>query len=355
VALSFVFSTFVLGVLMAALSFFSFDANYGAVSGAASDLAKDLRRSGDGRLALAPGSEFSNLPPAGAWAVVKDEEGSTLTLGAPPPEVAPMAAAAPVALTAASALHFELPSPGRDSKVRLDAYDTQAGPVLIVIGGVDPAEVGLAALLVLTQANVYIAAIPVVLVLAVVLWLIIAPLVFKGVRPLAAAAAAIDGSDPARRLPEAGVTAELLPIVQAFNGALDRMEQMLERRRRFMADAAHELRTPLAVLNMQVEQLPPTASRTDLQRGVYRMSQMVGQMLDAEQMKGPGRAHDPVDLAWLVREAPPRWLRWRSPPATSSTSTRSPASSPSKARPTRSSARSTICSEMRWPTAAAPA
>jgi signal transduction histidine kinase len=174
--------------------------------------------------------------------------------------------------------------------------------VIVVAGGAEGAA-GLMSLAGFAQVMALWAAIPVLLVLGFVLWLIVAPLVLKGVRPLAAAAAEIDGSDPARRLPETGVMSEMLPIVKAFNGALDRLEEMLERRRRFMADVAHELRTPVAVLNMHVEALPASERRTDLQRGVFRLSQLIGQMLDAERLQGPGRRTESVELASVVREA----------------------------------------------------
>jgi signal transduction histidine kinase len=97
---------------------------------------------------------------------------------------------------------------------------------------------------------------------------------------------------------------ELLPIVRAFNGALDRLEHMLERRRRFIADAAHELRTPLAVLTMHVEALPESDTKADLQRGVFRLTEMTGQMLDAERLRGAGRdRRQPLDLVAAAKAA----------------------------------------------------
>ncbi len=48
---------------------------------------------------------------------------------------------------------------------------------------------------------------------------------------------------------------ELQPIVLAFNGVLERLDQALQGERRFTADAAHELRTPLAALRMRIQLL----------------------------------------------------------------------------------------------------
>jgi signal transduction histidine kinase len=151
-------------------------------------------------------------------------------------------------------------------------------------------------------ASAVIMAAPILVVLAVVVLLILRPIVLKGLRPLAAAASRLDGADPAMRLPEEGVMSELLPLVRALNSALDRLEQAFEGRRRFMADVAHEFRTPLAVLTMHADELPEGRTRADLQRGLFRMSQMVGQMLDSERLGRPGR-REPVDLAAVARGA----------------------------------------------------
>ncbi|HET7437622.1 MAG TPA: HAMP domain-containing sensor histidine kinase [Thermoanaerobaculia bacterium] len=129
--------------------------------------------------------------------------------------------------------------------------------------------------------------------------LIAIPIVLRTLRPTARAAAQLDGSDLQRRLPETGVVKELLPIVRAFNAALDRVGDAFERRRRFIADVAHELRTPLAVLNMHVEPL----HNPDLQRAVFRLGEMVGQMLDAERLVLAGRKRERVDLVQLAKEA----------------------------------------------------
>src|SRR4051812_4905195 len=51
------------------------------------------------------------------------------------------------------------------------------------------------------------------------------------------------------------VPAEVLPLVQAMNDLIGRMRMAIEHQRRFVADAAHELRTPLAALQIQIDNL----------------------------------------------------------------------------------------------------
>ncbi len=66
-------------------------------------------------------------------------------------------------------------------------------------------------------------------------------------------AAARDAVDPSDRLPLPGTRDELEDLGRAFNGLLDRLEEALERQRRFTGDASHQLRTPLAGLLSQVD------------------------------------------------------------------------------------------------------
>ena len=181
--------------------------------------------------------------------------------------------------------------------------DVAAGHVVIAAGGIDPSAVTLT-MWFRTLIGEGLFLIPLVVsVLTFLGGLAAIPIVLRSLRPTVRAATALDGSDLQRRLPEQGVVKELVPIVRAFNAALDRLSNAFERRRRFIADVAHELRTPLAVMNMHVESLPLNGTKPDLQRTVFRLGQMVGQMLDAERLVLAGRKHERVDLVQLARDA----------------------------------------------------
>lgn len=194
--------------------------------------------------------------------------------------------------------------PGDASFAAVD--DTAAGPVVIAAGGVSSQAVTFGTWVRFLVHESYFGVALTSAVFTLVGGLIAIPIVLRGLRPTAQAAAALDGSDLQRRLPEEGVVKELLPIVRAFNGALDRVSNAFERRRRFIADVAHELRTPLAVLNMKVEALPERGNaalaKPDLQRTLFRLGEMVGQMLDAERLVLAGRKREPVDLVQLARD-----------------------------------------------------
>lgn len=93
--------------------------------------------------------------------------------------------------------------------------------------------------------------------------------VVRGLWPVSEMAARIEGIDAAAlevRVPEGEVPAELAPIARRLNDLLDRLQSAFQRERRFTADVAHELRTPLSILQTSLE----LALRTDRPASEYR-------------------------------------------------------------------------------------
>jgi len=137
----------------------------------------------------------------------------------------------------------------------------------------------------------------------------------RGLRPVDRLASQISGvgeSDLGVRIEPAGVPVELLPVVDRLNDLLGRLERAFQRERRFTADVAHELRTPLAgarsVLEVALSRdREPEAYRQAMQDclGINeQMHRMVENLLhlaraDANQLEV---ANESVDLAALVRE-----------------------------------------------------
>ena len=97
---------------------------------------------------------------------------------------------------------------------------------------------------------------------------------------------------------EDGLPDEIRPLVLALNGLLDRMAQMLEAERRFTADAAHELRTPIAAIRAQAQVAlgagPDEAARLHaLQatlQGCDRATHLVDQLLQLARLEQAGSA-----------------------------------------------------------------
>ncbi len=109
-----------------------------------------------------------------------------------------------------------------------------------------------------------------------------------------------------------GVPSEIRPLVDAINHHMGRISAMVEARKRFLADAAHQIRTPLTVLGMQAEyglrQDDPAEMRRSLESLSYSIGgarRLANQMLTlsrVEAVNGLIRERELLDLAALVRD-----------------------------------------------------
>ena len=132
-------------------------------------------------------------------------------------------------------------------------------------------------------------------------------------RPLQRVAADVRGSDEQSLapLPADGLPDEVAPLVVALNALLQRLGQSLETQRAFVADAAHELRSPLTALKLQLQLLKRAGSEAErsaaadaLAAGIERAAWLVEQLLAlARSEPGAAAAAQRLDLSELVREA----------------------------------------------------
>jgi len=177
-----------------------------------------------------------------------------------------------------------------------------SGSILLAVGGVDPGTLGSGDSLGASWGEGILVILTGIAIVGFAAMLIALPILSRALRPLAAEAASILPRAPARRLDEDKAPRELLPLVRGFNAALDRLASELGRQRRFIADAAHELRTPLAVVALRVEALEDETDRKELRRGLGRLVHLVSQMLDLERLSLSSRERSHVDLAALARD-----------------------------------------------------
>jgi signal transduction histidine kinase len=120
------------------------------------------------------------------------------------------------------------------------------------------------------------------------LLLVIDVAIFRGaMRPIIVASRLAGEISPDRielRLPDRGMPAEVLPLVRAVNRALDRLDAGFRAQREFTADAAHELRTPLAILRTQIDMIEDRELAEPLRNDVESMSRLVNQLLEISEL-----------------------------------------------------------------------
>ena len=142
------------------------------------------------------------------------------------------------------------------------------------------------------------------------LWLIVSG-ASRALRDVAREVAAQDERSLAA-LPLGRVPDEIGPLVAAFNTLLARLQGAFATQRRFVQDAAHELRTPMAAIGLQIENLrghvpPGDASErfAQLEAGVVRAQHLIAQLLDLSRQESPANdtLRAPVDLVALLRES----------------------------------------------------
>lgn len=134
----------------------------------------------------------------------------------------------------------------------------------------------------------------------------------RGLAPLRALAARIAARAPfdVSPLGETPRHAELRPLVEAFETQLARTRDGIARERAFVQDAAHELRTPLAVVCAQAHRVTRASTEADrdesraaLERAADRASHLVHQLLTLARLEaGAARATTPVDLVEAARQ-----------------------------------------------------
>jgi signal transduction histidine kinase len=161
-----------------------------------------------------------------------------------------------------------------------------------------------------TFARLLIIGVPVLLVLACgTVWLVVGR-ALRPVEQIRGAVTAITLADLSQRVPEPGTDDEIGRLARTMNDMLARLDDSAARQRRFVADASHELRSPLTAIRTGLEvglSHPDRAPWPEIARRAVRQSQRLEQLIaqllvlakaDAAQL---GARH-PVDLAALLAD-----------------------------------------------------
>ena len=140
----------------------------------------------------------------------------------------------------------------------------------------------------------------------------------QGLRPLARLRQRIEARRPGdmAEISSRGVPDDLVPLIDAFNALIGRTRKNMQVQQRFIADAAHQLRTPLAGLKMQAQlaqrETDPQALRmalTNVASGVDRSNRLVTQMLALARAEAlDHQTFQRIELTDLVRQLAGDWF-----------------------------------------------
>jgi signal transduction histidine kinase len=286
IVLQLVVSLSALAVLLTALwAFDSFVDNEGDRSTAL--LARVLQRGPDGGLTLVDGPESTWLRGAPGWWFIATDGAHVLRHGTVPERYAQLV----VSLDGSDRSSLDLAETTGRPSARFERLQIAGGQVNVIVRTGMPLMPGdmlrgaFLAYLILLAPMVLFASLG---------FIVAVPWVMKrGLRGVVVTAERAEGIDIGRRttrLPLDEVPSEVLPLVRSINHALDRLNEGYDRQERFLADAAHELRTPIATVRLEAEALPDSDDKVRLLRSTQRLATLAEHLLDLQRLSlGAGR------------------------------------------------------------------
>jgi signal transduction histidine kinase len=174
------------------------------------------------------------------------------------------------------------------------------GTVVHVGGALDDVDESVS-----TLTTILLVAVPALTaVLAALVWTLVGR-TLAPVEAIRSEVAAIGGDDLHRRVPEPASRDEIARLARTMNAMLDRVEEAAERQQRFVADASHELRSPLTRIRSELEvdlAHPGTSDPLTTHRSVLAEAVALQRLVDdlLELARGRDGHKNPVDLDDLV-------------------------------------------------------
>ncbi len=251
----------------------------------------------NGELVVSPTEDLKRLSenaPA-FWFLARASDGRQASFGIVPPQYQAL-------LPIMGDIHF-LDMRGDDNSpltANFAELETPAGRIKVMYGG----TVATRSYLTKVMLGMSVFYIPFTLIPIALVFLALPILVgraLSGIRLTINRAASIDANSLGIRLPREDVVLELQPLVDAFNSALGRIDEDVSQRRRFLANAAHELRTPIAILQTRLEASAPGPEKERLLMDVARLAQTAEQLLDMQRF-GAIQSWENIDLVDLCRK-----------------------------------------------------
>lgn len=260
--------------------------------------AKSIRRGPDGHLKLIPTTAFRTLQSTtpDLWFIARSDRGEILRYGPVPDTYLPLS----THLDQVGFADIRDLSPPYTHLAVIRRVEGPAGPLTVLGKG----HLFSTTFVVVFLSNLLM--IP-LLGLMAILTMISVPLIvtraFNSLSRIANQAEAINIDQRGHRLTDTAIPTEITPLVQAINGALGRLDEGYERHQRFILDAAHELRTPIAILQTRVEALDNGPVKAQLLADAQRIGILAEHLLDLQRLQGDGLILSQIDLIALSRDA----------------------------------------------------
>ncbi len=229
----------------------------------------------------------------GLWFMAEDDSGRRVSYGPVPPQYAQVAGL--LHKLAYGHVRDRLPPYALTAVIRRE--DARAGP-LTIMGHGRLNEVTFTVLVASSLGALPILALMALVALFAIPWIVKRSL--AGVARIADDAKRIDAGRRGVRLSEEQVPREIAPLVRAVNDALGRLDEGYERQRRFIASAAHELRTPIAILRVKVDAAQEASTRR-LGSDIERLANLAEQMLDLQRLDSTWQDNESQGMQWKDR------------------------------------------------------
>ncbi|MEH0295547.1 HAMP domain-containing sensor histidine kinase [Agrobacterium sp. CCNWLW71] len=264
-----------------------------------SSIAASVHRDGPGSVSLRPTAQLRDFMSSSPnlWIIVKESDGGELNYGPVPEATSSMLAA----LDDLKTIDIRGSETSTYLTSRLEAFDSAAGRVTIWTGGgafISDAQA------ILLLGGIF-TAIPIIVLLT--LTAIGLPLVvrfsLKSIRELSAQIATVDYQARGRQIEVSRLPLEIYPMVRGLNDAFRRIDEGAEATERFFVNAAHELRTPVAILQVRVAGLEPGPETEKIKLVVRRLAALANQLLAIETLRQSPNERRRLNLGEVVAEA----------------------------------------------------
>jgi signal transduction histidine kinase len=273
-------------------------------------IAASVQRDSAGQLRLVPTLELKKVEEnesLGLWFIALDRDGREIRYGQVPVELEPVAVGLPLTLGAygegeVQRIEFGDRRPGGEAELTALAarLPSPAGEVRVMFG-VRPQE---ESFVIEVLSDLKVVFLPFLAFTLFTAFLSVPVLVRRALARLGCIteiAASIDVDRRGQRLPVDNVPREVLPLVEAVNAALTRLDHGYTQQKRFLADAAHELRTPIAILHTNLEAMPTSRQQQKLLNDVGRLANTAEQLLDLHRMDYGMQRMEEVDLVQICQ------------------------------------------------------